>query len=193
MPSLEPQADVSASRLSGRRKLLAAIDGDRLHLESSGKVAEMKMLYQQAFRALASPACRKAFDLTGEPARLRRRYGLYRSGQACLLGRRLVEAGVPLVTVMFNHGNRGQDAHPGETDYYGWDTHNDIFKALRVHLLPRFDQTFSALLEDLENRGLLDSQGLAQSFDCRICLNRLDLADLGVAASAVSGAGVVEA
>ena len=156
LPGLEQQSDVPAWRLSGRRQLLAAIDGDHRRLASSGKVAEMKMLYQQAFRTLASPAYRKAFDLSAEPVRLRRRYGMYRSGQACLLGRRLVEAGVPLVTVMFNHGNRGQDKHPGETDSYGWDTHNDIFKALRVHLLPRFDQTFSALLKDLESRGLLD-------------------------------------
>jgi uncharacterized protein (DUF1501 family) len=87
---------------------------------------------------------------------LRERYGRYRSGQACLLARRLVEAEVPLVTVMFNHGNRGQDRHPAETDFYGWDTHNDIFHALKTHLLPRFDQSFSTLLEDLDDRGLLD-------------------------------------
>jgi uncharacterized protein (DUF1501 family) len=116
----------------------------------------MNVLYGQAFQVLASPACHSAFDLSAEPQRLRERYGRYRSGQACLLARRLVEAKVPLVTVMFNHGNRGQDKHPEETDSYGWDTHNDIFQALKVHLLPRFDQSFSALLEDLDDRGLLD-------------------------------------
>src|SRR5262249_42822265 len=77
-------------------------------------------------------------------------------GQACLLARRLVEAGVPWVTVMLNHTIRGQDKEPDQTDMYGWDTHNDIFPAMRTHLLPRFDQCFSALLEDLHQRGLLD-------------------------------------
>jgi hypothetical protein len=105
---------------------------------------------------LASPRCREAFDLAAEPASLRDRYGRNRSGQACLLARRLVEAGVPLITVMCNHSNRGQDKDPHDTNAYGWDTHNDIFESLRVHLLPRFDQAFSALLEDLEARGLLD-------------------------------------
>jgi uncharacterized protein (DUF1501 family) len=57
--------------------------------------------------------------------------------------------------VICNHTNRGQDKDPGDTDLYGWDTHNDIFKALKDHLLPRFDQTFATLLEDLEQRGLL--------------------------------------
>ena len=78
---------------------------------------------------------------------MRERYGLHRSGQACLLARRLVEAGVPFVTVFFNHTIRGQDSDAADTDVYGWDTHNDIFEALEDHLLPRFDQSFSALLE----------------------------------------------
>ena len=63
---------------------------------------------------------------------------------------------MPLVTVIFNHTNRGQDDDPADTNVYGWDTHNDIFEALKVHLLPRFDATFSTLLEDLDQRGLLD-------------------------------------
>ena len=63
------------------------------------------------------------------------RYGRHRSGQACLLARRLVEAGVPMVTVMWSPSNRGQDKDPTQTDLYGWDTHNDIFEALSVHLL----------------------------------------------------------
>src|SRR5207244_1437516 len=84
------------------------------------------------------------------------RYGRYRAGQACLLARRLVEAGVPWITVIFNQTNRGQDKTPDETESYGWDTHNDIFYALKEHLLPRFDWSFSALLEDLDARGLLD-------------------------------------
>src|SRR5207302_1866989 len=81
----------------------------------------------------------------------------HRSGLACLLGRRLVEAGVPLVTVFWNHGIRGQDTHPDDADAYGWDTHNDIFEALKGPLLPRFDLSFSALLEDMRQRGLLET------------------------------------
>ena len=116
----------------------------------------MKALYRQAYTLLADPRCRSAFDLGREPMALRERYGLHRSGQACLLARRLVEAGVPFITVVWNHCNRGQDKST-EPDSYGWDTHNDIFEALRNPLLPRFDQSFSALLEDLKQRGLLDS------------------------------------
>src|SRR5204863_4968734 len=116
---------------------------------------EMNVLYRQAYELLSSPRCRQAFDLGQEPAGIRERYGRHRPGQACLLARRLVEAGVPWITVIWNHSNRGQDKAPGQTDWYGWDTHNDIFDALEQHLLPRFDQSFSALLLDLEQRGLL--------------------------------------
>jgi len=63
---------------------------------------------------------------------------------------------VPLVTVIWNHTNRGQDRSPEVADQYGWDTHNDIFQAMKVHLLPRFDMSFSAIVEDLDERGLLD-------------------------------------
>jgi hypothetical protein len=97
-----------------------------------------------------------AFDLSAEPENVRRRYGRNRSGQACLLARRLAQAGVPLITVIWNHQSRGQDNDPDNDESYGWDTHNDIFDALRDRLLPRFDQSFSALLEDLESRGMLD-------------------------------------
>jgi uncharacterized protein (DUF1501 family) len=155
VPGLEPSPEVPPERLAGRRRLLQAIEVQRPPAPAA-QIADMNVLYQQAFQVLASPTCRSAFDLSAEPERLRERYGRYRSGQACLLARRLVEAKVPLVTVMFNHGNRGQDKQPEETEAYGWDTHNDIFHALKVHLLPRFDQSFSALLEDLEDRGLLD-------------------------------------
>jgi uncharacterized protein (DUF1501 family) len=106
---------------------------------------------------LAAPRCRDAFDLTQEDDRLRDRYGRNRAGQACLLARRLVEAEVPWVTVFFNQNARGQDVNPSETDRYGWDTHNDIFVAMKNHLMPRFDLGFSALLEDLQQRGLLET------------------------------------
>jgi hypothetical protein len=153
---LAPRSELPPVRMSQRRRLLDQLDEYGAALQGHSAHAAAQVLYDQAFQVLGSDKCRRAFDLDAEPSALRDRYGRYPSGQACLLARRLVEAGVPLVTVILNRSNRGQDKYPGQTDAYGWDTHNDIFEALRDHLLPRFDQTFSALLEDLDARGLLD-------------------------------------
>jgi hypothetical protein len=161
LPCLETRGDLPLQRLRHRQTLKQTLDRVARDVEHLGdpqprRLADSDLLYRQAFEMLDRAQVRGAFDLEREPAALRERYGRHRSGQACLLARRLIEAGVPLVTVMWNHSIRGQDKSPGETDAYGWDTHNDIFEALKVHLLPRFDQSFSALLEDLDDRGLLD-------------------------------------
>lgn len=156
LPNLSPPADVPAVRLEARRSLLEAIDTYRRQLPRDGSLRAMDGLYRQAYELLDSPRCRAAFDLAAEPASVRARYGLHRSGQACLLARRLVEAEVPFINVIWNHSARGQDTRPDDVDACGWDTHNDIFAVLRDRLLPRFDQGFSALLEDLDARGLLD-------------------------------------
>jgi hypothetical protein len=116
----------------------------------------MSRLYAQALGMLSSRQTRDAFDLEAEPAALRDRYGRHRSGQSLLLARRLVEAGVPYINVIWNQTNRGQDKEPDDTDQYGWDTHNDIFDSLQNRLLPRFDESFSAFIEDMDARGLLD-------------------------------------
>ena len=157
-PGLSPQAELPPVRLDRRERLLTALDHWRgeINGSSASPAAEKDVLYEQAFDVLSQPQTREAFRLSAEPERLRERYGRHRSGQACLLARRLVEAGVPLVTVFWNHNNRGQDKAFGEIDEWGWDTHNDIFFGLKQQLLPRFDQSFSALLEDLDDRGLLD-------------------------------------
>jgi hypothetical protein len=158
MPALAPPIDLPAARLATRERLRETLDHCRSHIEgalANGAQADMDHLYRQAFEVLASRACRQAFDLSAEPESMRDRYGRNRPGQACLLARRLVEAGVPLITVFWNYTIRGQDKTPGSTETYGWDTHNDIFEALKVHLLPHFDVGFSALLEDLDERGLL--------------------------------------
>jgi uncharacterized protein (DUF1501 family) len=136
--------------------LLQAVDSYRGRLPGDAALRGMDTLYRHAYELLASPRAVAAFDLTREPPAIRERYGLHRSGQACLVARRLAEAEVPLITVVWNHSARGQDAHPGDVDAIGWDTHNDIFSVMRDHLLPRFDQSFSALLEDLDTRGLLE-------------------------------------
>lgn len=152
---LDPLPELPPVRLQARRSLLETLEGYRQSLEEEPALLSRNAHFRQAYELLAAPRCREAFDLSREPEAVRDRYGRHRSGQACLLARRLVEAGVPFITVVWNHSNRGQDKAPGQTDLYGWDTHNDIFEALQHHLLPRFDQSFAALLEDLEQRGLL--------------------------------------
>ena len=147
LESLDLPRDVNPARLARRRDLLEQLD----------RGANADPLTRQAFELVNAPKVRAALDLQREAGRVRDRYGRDRSGQACLMARRLVEAGVPWVTVFFNHGIRGQDDHPEDTDEYGWDTHNDIFDAMKTHLLPRFDHSVSALLEDLTQRGLLDT------------------------------------
>ena len=156
LPGLAPQPGLPPVRLQRRKNLKESLDAYHADLAKNRKLADMSHLYGQALRMLSSPQYRQAFDLTQEPDALRDRYGRHRSGQACLLARRLVEAEVPFINVIFNHSNRGQDRDPNDTDAYGSDTHNDIFDAMKVHLLPRFDESFSALLEDLDGRGLLD-------------------------------------
>src|SRR5262245_61273798 len=102
--------------------------------------------YERAFRILQSPAARRAFRLADEADRMRERYGWHHFGQSCLLARRLIEAGVPLVTVYWNAPHIDDPGH--------WDTHKDSFNRLKNHLLPPFDRGLSALLDDLHDRGL---------------------------------------
>lgn len=161
LPGLVPQPDVTDIRRERRRSLLQSVEAAADAVSSAARIPdraarEKASLYSQAFDMLANPQTQTAFDLSLEPDALRDRYGRNRSGQACLLARRLVEAGVPFVNVIWSHNNRGQDTDPTNTDLYGWDTHNDIFDSLSHHLLPRFDQGFSALIEDLDQRGLLE-------------------------------------
>ncbi len=156
IPSLATHEDISASRLQSRQQLLSAIERPMLTLQGQKADGDKRSFYDQAFRMLDRPEVREAVDLSKEPDSLRDRYGRGRAGQSCLLARRLAQAGVPLITVFWSHNNRGQDVDPANDDFYGWDTHNDIFDSLQNHLLPRFDQGFSALIEDLEARGMLD-------------------------------------
>ena len=156
IPGLTARTRLSDRRMASRTDLKKLLDQSHLRLASSDVVRRNEKFYSQAMTLLSSQKVRDAFDLGKEPTRLRDAYGRHRSGQACLLGRRLVEAGVPFVNVIWNHSNRGQDRAVDVTDDYGWDTHNDIFFALKNHLLPRFDQTLPALIEDMDQRGLLE-------------------------------------
>jgi hypothetical protein len=102
---------------------------------------------QRAFNLLTSDATRRAFNIRAESSRLRQRYGRHKYGQSLLLARRLVEAGVRLVTVYW--GGRVNNPVPH------WDTHFNNNRRLKEELLPPFDRCFSAFLEDLSARGLL--------------------------------------
>ncbi len=132
-----------AGRLRLRRGLLESVDRRRRALDAVAGVRDFDEYHRRAFGLVTAPAARQAFDLAREPAAVRDRYGRSPFGQGCLLARRLVEAGVRLVTV-----NWARD------DAY-WDTHANNFKLLKDALLPPFDRAFSALLEDLDQRGLL--------------------------------------
>ncbi|MFO1019787.1 MAG: DUF1501 domain-containing protein [Planctomycetales bacterium] len=156
VPGLITQQELSSARIQQRGELLEAMDRYRERPVTDTRITDLQGQYRKAFQLLSDRRTQKAFDLSQEPESLRLRYGRNRAGQSCLLARRLAEAGVPLITVVWNHHNRGQDNEPANQEAHGWDTHNDIFDVLRNSLLPRFDQSFSTLLEDLEMRGMLD-------------------------------------
>jgi uncharacterized protein (DUF1501 family) len=137
---------VGGDRVRGRQSLVAGLDAQQRRLERLGAVESMGTLYRQAFSILTSPRAKEAFELDKEPSHLRDRYGRHTQGQSALLARRLVEAGVPFVTVM---------SHT-VVEANSWDTHNDHYARVAGDLLPVADQTFAALLEDLSDRGLLD-------------------------------------
>jgi uncharacterized protein (DUF1501 family) len=142
-------ADVPAARLDRRRALLRQVDRQRRALDLSAQVSALHGHYERAASLLAARGAAEAFDLARESDRTRDRYGRNIHGQAVLQARRLVEAGVPLVTVFWQN-----DGITNVSVY--WDTHNRNFLDLRTRLCPVTDQAFSALLEDLEARGLLD-------------------------------------
>ena len=132
-----------ADRLAQRAALLRRLDRTAL----PGPAARTDAYRDRALRLLASSEVRRLFDVSKEPARLRERYGRHRLGQSLLLARRLVEGGVSFVTV-FDGRTNGQNAN--------WDSHEKLFARHR-QLIPPSDQALSALIEDLETRGLLDS------------------------------------
>jgi hypothetical protein len=146
VPELSLPADMTAARLDDRETLLRLVDRQQQGLAQSADARGLDVYHERAVQLLTSPAVRQAFDLGREPEPLRQRYGKNTLGQSCLLARRLVEAGVKLVTVCsgFN-GKTPQDA---------WDTHTDNFRKLKDQLLPPLDQGLSALLDDLDQRGL---------------------------------------
>lgn len=162
-------AGLSANSLHDRRRLLTALQSMSLSDAQSSTAKRWQLFSDKAFQLLGSEALRRALDLSHEPVRVRDRYGYgpapvsvgegggggngaemgfarQMRGQNLLLARRLVEAGVPFVNV-FDFRQQGQN----------WDAHFKNFNQHKTHLLPLADQSLSALIEDLDARGLLDS------------------------------------
>jgi hypothetical protein len=143
-------AEVSSSRLEGRRSLLDQIDRRIETVERSGALDRFDNQSRQAFALLRSTRSRRAFRMDQEPEAVRERYGRSQFGQSVLLARRLVEAGVSLVQVNWFRG-------PDEpSDNPCWDSHVKESQRLKTVLVPPMDQAYSALLEDLAQRGMLE-------------------------------------
>ncbi|CAN5899898.1 DUF1501 domain-containing protein [soil metagenome] len=136
--------EVPVARAGDRREMLSELTRHARLGEQIAAVRGMNAYQQRAFDLLTSSETQRAFDIHAEDEKVRDRYGRTTYGQSVLLARRLVEAGVRFVTVYYSPG------------ISGWDTHKDNFKTLRDSRLPITDQTVSALLEDLDARGLLD-------------------------------------
>jgi len=154
IPNFSLGESLSLNRLGSRKDLLKSFDEVRREVDASGAMEAADGFTQQAFDVLTSQRARDAFNLDAEPRKLRERYGFmpaYKAptpdrcgspawSQRILLARRLVEAGVRLVTV----------------DLRWWDTHVKGYESMRDGFLPRWDQAYSALLEDLHQRGMMD-------------------------------------
>jgi hypothetical protein len=149
---LDLTAEMTLDRLSTRQTLLQQFDDHRQAASEPKQVGhgEKRRL---AFDLLTSAAVREAFDLGREPERLRERYGRSLFGQSTLLARRLLQRGVRFVNVSWDNFRERFEFPPSNQV---WDTHERNFPILRDNHLPQLDHTYSALMEDLDSRGLLD-------------------------------------
>jgi hypothetical protein len=151
VPALQLAPGLTPERLTDRQRLSAAFDRLRQAAGPSHGGRAIDEFRTQAFAMLTSPAARRVFDLSREPTSVLDRYGRTRFGQSCVLARRLVEHGVPFVQVNWS------DHVEAEEDYGdgGWDHHYRNFQIMQDRHGPCLDQTLSALLADLRDRGLL--------------------------------------
>ncbi len=152
VPDLLPPEQIGEARLERRRKLRTIVDETVSNFEASDNAKLLDSNFEAAFRMMTSPEARAAFDLSQEPEKVRERYGKNRFGQCCLLSRRLIEAGVRFVTVntfltVFNE--------------ITWDIHGSSpftsIEGMKNIVAPMYDQAYSALLEDLSERGMLEN------------------------------------
>jgi uncharacterized protein (DUF1501 family) len=150
VPDLLPPKEIGEARLERRRSLREVVDGTVRKFESSENAALMDENFKTAFRLMTSARAREAFDLSREPARVRERYGMTRFGQCCLLARRLIEAGVRFVTI---------NTFITVFDEITWDIHGSkpftSIQGMKEIVAPMYDRGYSALIEDLDQRGML--------------------------------------
>ena len=143
--AVAPDLAVTRARLDRRRTLLGRLDDQRRALDRAEGVRTLGVYQRRALDLLTAPEVVRAFDLAAEPPDGREAYGRNTFGQSCLLARRLAEAGVPLISVHYCRRPPG------------WDTHGRHFDSMKSSLCPTLDRAFSALVTDLDRRGLLDS------------------------------------
>jgi uncharacterized protein (DUF1501 family) len=192
VPNLQAPEGLSLERLAGRRELLGGLDALRRSVDDSGTMEAMDKFQQKAWDIVTGPEARRAFDLDAEPMKIRERYGFMpefkaptvdRCGcpawsQRILLARRLVEAGVRLVTV----------------DLRWWDTHVEGIDSMKNGFGARWDQAYTALIEDLAERGLLESTMVLAwgEFGRTPVLNNKNGRDHwpGVFSAAIAGGGI---
>jgi hypothetical protein len=144
---LQLQPEVFADRLQRRARLREAIDAGMPALDKAVASYKLDGYYQQALNLIVSGRAREAFALEQEPAKIRDRYGRNTFGQSCLLARRLIEAGTRVVEVIW--------PKIANSDNHSWDHHVDLTKRMKTQSGPMFDTGLSALVEDLDARGLL--------------------------------------
>jgi hypothetical protein len=151
VPDLLPPAEIGEARLQRRRDLRQVVDSAVKNFESCPSAQLMDANFASAYRLMTSDKARQAFDLNKEPQKVRERYGMTRFGQCCLLARRLVEAGVRFVTI---------NTFITVFDEITWDIHGSkpftSIAGMRDIVAPMYDQGYSALIEDLVQRGMLD-------------------------------------
>jgi hypothetical protein len=149
-PALQLLEGINPLRIQDRRQLLALLDDAARLAEAGGRQAAWARHVRSAYDLLLEPQARQAFDLTRESEETRARYGYTTFGQSSLMALRLVEAGVPYVQL--NYSRHPEAINPGFE--FGWDTHIYNFELLQDQHCPILDRAFSALIDDLYDRGL---------------------------------------
>ena len=151
VPDLLPPSDIGVARLERRKRMRDIVDGTVKNFEKSDDARLLDSNFQAAYRLMTSTQARDAFDLSKEPKKVRERYGMNRFGQCCLLSRRLIEAGVRFVTI---------NTFLTVFDEITWDIHGSkpftSIEGMKNIVAPMYDQAYSALIEDLFDRGMLD-------------------------------------
>jgi hypothetical protein len=156
-PALVLEGDATPQRLTQRGELLRTLDAARRGFDRYSSVRTWNKQQNRALSLLLSAGTTEAFEVGSESEQTRQRYGETVNGMSLLLARRLVEAGVPFVTVFWLGEGIGSPLAKKCKSAGSWDTHGNNFGCLKDSLLPEFDRSFSALIEDLNARNLLDT------------------------------------